>query len=141
MFLLLMACQSPVEPASYLSVLSVSPPHGATNVATDTEVRAVFSDRIDEGQLSVDDVALLDAAGEELVAGLFYDDDTRMLRLVPADDLAVNTRITLVLGAGIPALGGGNLPAEVRSSFRTGGAGEADTDTDTDADTDTDSGN
>ncbi len=140
MFLLLMACQTPVESASYLSVLTVSPPHGAANVALGTEIRAVFSDPIDEDALSVDDVAVLDAAGTELVAGLFYDSETRMIRLVPADDLAPNSAITVVLGAGIPAQAGGTLSAEVRSSFRTGGGGEADADTDTDSDTDTDTG-
>ena len=129
MILLLLACNAPVETASYLSVLSVSPPHGASQVALDAEVRAVFSERLDEGALNVDHVGLLDASGAELVATMSYDDEARMLRLVPPDGLPADSQVTLVLSQGLPAIGVDALSSEVRATFHTAGEVEVPVDT------------
>lgn len=113
----------------YLSVVATSPPHGAVNVPRDTEVRAVFSERVDEAALGVDDLGLLDPDGAEVTAGLFVDEDTNTIRLVPADPLDAGLDYTLELGATIRATSGNTLGAPVVATFRTGGglSGAGDT--------------
>ena len=117
----LLSCSGPVTSASYLAVVSTSPPHGAVNVPRDTEVRAVFSERIDDG-VGVDDIGLLHPDGTEVTAGLFAEPETHTIRLVPADPLEAGLDYTLVLGEGIRATSGNTLGAPVEATFRTGGA-------------------
>lgn len=107
---------------SYLAVVATSPPHGAVNIPRDTEVRAVFSERMDEGSLGVDDIGLLAPDGTEVTAGLFVDSETNTIRLSPADPLDAGVEYTLLLGSSIRATSGNVLGAPVEASFRTGGS-------------------
>ena len=133
MLLLALAC-TPVTPAKYLAVVETSPPHGATNVPIDTQVVAVFSERLVEGTLGVDNLGVEDVDGVEITAGLFYDDETQSIRMSPASNLDAGADYTLVLGAAITGLSGSTLGSEIRSDFRTGGSesqGPQDTASDT----------
>lgn len=133
MWLLALAC-TPVTPANYLAVIETSPPHGATNVPLDAQVVAVFSERLSEGSLGVDNLGVEDSNGDEITAGVFYDDSTQSIRMSPAANLDEGADYTLVLGSAITGLSGGTLGSEIRSDFRTGGSiseGGDDTATDT----------
>lgn len=131
MWLLALAC-TPVTPANYLAVVETSPPHGSTNVPLDAVVIAVFSERLSEGSLSVDNLGVELADGSEITAGLTYDDATQSIRITPAGELDPGTDYTLVLGPAIGGLSGDTLGSEVRSTFRTGGSVSQGGDTATD---------
>ncbi|MFT5586110.1 MAG: hypothetical protein ACI9VR_003707 [Cognaticolwellia sp.] len=137
MLFLLLACADPVEPASYLSVLTMNPSNGAINVPMDADLRVIFSADLQDP--SAQQVNLSTAEGTPVPTALrWFDDSASMLVIDPIENLAANTDFVLTLGSGVDSQVG-TLGAQVESSFSTGSTTEGDSDTDADGDTDSDS--
>lgn len=137
MLFLLLACADPIEPASYLSVLTINPSHGAVNVPVDSDLRVIFSAELDNP--SAGQVTLSTMDGTPVPTALrWFEDSGSMLVIDPIEDLATNSSFVLTLGSGLDSQVG-VLGSEVASSFSTGNQGEADSDTDADSDSDSDS--
>ena len=137
MLFLLLACAEPIEPANYLSVLTINPSHGAVNVPVDADLRVIFSAGLDNP--STGQVTLSTTDGTPVPTALrWFEDSSTVLLIDPIEDLATNTDFVLTLGSGLDSEVG-VLSSEVVSSFSTGSQSEGDSDTDTDADSDSDS--
>ena len=136
--LMTLACTDPVEPASYLSVLTVNPAHGAQNIPVDSDLRVVFSAALVDPQ--VEHFILQDDEGTPVPLALrWFEDQPSVLVIDPNADLDANSDYTLNITAGV-ASEVGELGAPLSSAFATGsGTLDADADTDSDSDSDSDS--
>lgn len=137
MLFLLLACADSVAPASYLSVLTVNPSHGAVNVPVDSDLRVIFSAPLENPNAG--QVTLSTPDGTPVPTALrWFEDNGTVLVIDPVEDMASDSDFVLTLGAGLTSEVG-TLGAEVVSAFSTGSSTEGDSDTDADADTDSDS--
>ncbi|MCB9760450.1 MAG: Ig-like domain-containing protein [Alphaproteobacteria bacterium] len=117
--LTLVGCGDPVVVSDYFTVINISPPHGAADIAVDTDLRATFNSPIDDA--SVDGAVYLEDELEALVpAEVSVLDDGFTLSLKPLDLLKANTGYTLTLAEGL-AGDVGALPTDIQSDFVTEG--------------------
>ena len=121
MVLLLMACSGPVQPAEYLAVLSLTPSHGAEDVAPGAELLTVFSHALGE----VDDASFrLEGPSGEVPHTLSV--DTTTLLFSPSAALEPGQH-RFVISAGVPALHVEPLASDVHADFQVGTGADADT--------------
>lgn len=119
--LTLTACGDSVVAVDYLTVINISPSHGAVGVDPSTDVLATFNATLEESSLD-GRVTLSDSTGSEVPAVAELSADGNTLALRPDGPLVGGTEYTLTLGAGIVG-GYGELLATVSSRFTTGGVG------------------
>jgi hypothetical protein len=102
-FVLLAACSQAPVPPEPMSVVSIDPAPGASDVALDAEVRVTFDDVTDAAL--VEEVSLLLRAAGETVAGtLTYDADARTLRFDPDGLLSAATTYEVELASDLAPL-------------------------------------
>ena len=115
-------CGDPVVAWDHLSVINISPPGGASNIAPDVQITATFSADLDDSTVNEETILLEDHEGFEVQTDLSYDDTTFTILMTPLEDLAEGTEYSLALTTGITATSGDPLAANIWSSFTILGA-------------------
>ncbi len=105
------------------TVTSTSPGDGASSVALDTQLRAVFSEPLDPSTITSDTFVLVPQGSSTAVpASVTYDSDTRTATLAPASPLdQVRSYVATVKGGpqGVADLVGNHAGADTSWSFTT----------------------
>lgn len=117
--LLLAGCGDPVVVADYLTVINISPSHGALGVDPSADVLITFNSGLDETSLT-DRVTLIDSTSSVVPTTAEYIAEDFTVALRPDGPLVTATTYTLSLSAGIVG-DYGELLASVRSEFTTAG--------------------
>ena len=102
------------------SVVSVTPPSGATDIGFDAVLSATFSEAVDAGTISGATFELRPAGGAPVASSVIYDAGTRTASLIPAAPLTASTTYTATVQGGpggVVDLGGNPLPADFEWSF------------------------
>lgn len=118
--LLLAGCGDPVVVADYLTIINISPSHGAVGVDPSSDILVTFNSGLDETSLT-DRVVLSDSTQSVVPTTAEYIAEDFTVALRPDGPLVTGTTYTLTLVAGIVG-DYGDLLANVRSEFTTAGA-------------------
>lgn len=106
---------TPVAPS-----VTVTPADGASAVAPDATLRAVFSEAVDAATVGIDTFHLQEAGGGAVPATVSYDADSRTALLQPEEALSYGIAYQAVLTTGIrTAAGDAVLDADRTWSFTT----------------------
>lgn len=106
------------------TVTAVSPPSGATSVATQTNVAVTFSEPVDLATLTATTLHLRDSRGSLVPAKLTYNSASRTATLDPNNSLAYSSTYTVRLeggqsGAVVKDVAGNALAADISWTFKT----------------------
>lgn len=103
-----------------LSVLLVEqyPAAGVDGIAPDTEVRVRFRDDMNPASLNIFNFALKEG-GDFIFGRVEYDNETRMVRFIPAGRLKANTRYSVVLAGRVEFADGRRIGKDIEWSFET----------------------
>jgi hypothetical protein len=105
--------------AAAAAVPSVSPVAGATGVAPNTTVQAMFSASMDPSTLTTSTFKLTDPSGNVVPATVAYDDPTKTATLTPSSALAGNVTYTATVTTGAKGASGTPLGADKTWTFST----------------------
>ena len=111
----LAACGDPVVVKDYLTVINVSPAHGAVEVSADADVFVTFNGALDESTVE-GRVFLQDSAEATVAAEWVYLADDLTVQLTPSEPLLLGETYTVVLAEGLTS-DLGELPATIRTEF------------------------
>ncbi len=103
------------------TVVSTSPPDGATGVPVSANITATFSEPIDEASLT-GNVALLESGADPVSATVTYNSNTSTMTINPDASLALDTSYSVrITGgtSGVADLAGNPLDGDVMWSFTT----------------------
>ncbi len=104
------------------TVISMTPPNGATGVSTATAVTATFSEAVDDFTVAVlPGFILLDSGNALVLANVGYNGTTRVATLTPAAPLAPATTYTATV-VGVKDFAGNQMVGSVVWSFTTAAA-------------------
>ena len=104
------------------TVSPVAPVNGATNVAVNTTISAVFSEPMNASTINTSTVELRNAANTLVTATVAYNTSTRVMTLTPGAALATGTTYTATIKggtSGVKDIAGNSLAANYSWSFRT----------------------
>ncbi|MCX7592607.1 MAG: DUF4082 domain-containing protein [Fischerella sp.] len=104
------------------TVSSTTPTSGATNVSTNTTVKATFDEAMDAATINTNTFELRDGSNNPVTATVSYDAASRTASLTPSNPLATSTTYTATVkgGAnGVKDLAGNALGANYTWSFTT----------------------
>lgn len=102
------------------TVTSVSPPNGATNVATNTAVQVAFSEPMTASTVNTTTVFLKNTATSAVIpATVVYNVGTNSATLTPSGPLSNSTNYTLVVTTGVKDVAGNAMAAQFTSAFTT----------------------
>ncbi len=117
LLLILFGC---TEVRYHFTVVSISPSGGSGNVARDVQIEAIFSEAVDEGTLTPENIFLLDSqTGEPVPGSISYNPETFTALYQPDVLLSYSRSYTFVITRNVKSRSGKRLPAEVRATFRT----------------------
>jgi hypothetical protein len=105
------------------SITSVFPADGAKNIATNTTVRAYFSEAMNNATINNTNFSLIYSDNDSTVDGTVnYDtsDPSHVAVFTPEVDLAANTRYTATVTTGVQDLAGNALQEDYSWSFTSG---------------------
>lgn len=129
LFLLAAGCDgSKTVEVHQLGVVNVNPSNGATGIGLDVDVTVTFSETVRAETVNAASLCLrtVEPAEGEPACGAgavpavsSYDPPTFTARLEPADPLDANTLYLIYLERSLSGAESGDLPAVVRSTFRT----------------------
>jgi hypothetical protein len=104
-------------------IVSISPLDGAVGIDVRPEVQIVFSESMDAGTLTAENVRLLrEPEGNEIAVTRSLSPGTlSVLTVKPESPLELNTTYRLVVGTAVADLAGNTLIEEAVSRFQTGG--------------------
>ena len=114
-------CKDPLVVKEYLTLVSVSPGQGATQVAIDTDIVAGFSEPLVSGTIDAQTAYLEDATGLPVVASVVYDSNSHWIVVDPESDLLPDTTYTVTFTSDIKGQYAGNLLSPVQTHFTTSG--------------------
>jgi hypothetical protein len=114
-------CKDPLVVKEYLTLVSVSPGQGATQVAIDTDIVAGFSEPLVSGTIDAQTAYLEDATGLPVVASVVYDSNSHWIVVDPESDLLPDTMYTVTFTSDIKGQYAGNLLSPVQTHFTTSG--------------------
>jgi hypothetical protein len=101
------------------TVVSVSPPDGAVNVATGTSVSALFSEPLDSTSVNTSTFILKGSDGKVISGTVSYEEDNNLARFTPEAPLSYSTLYTASLTTGIKDVAGNTLESSYTWSFTT----------------------
>ena len=115
MLMLLLGCGDPVALQQYLTVVNISPSHGAATISAETTVQATFNDPLVADSWT-ESVHLLAEVDQGLVPGtLEYAD--RTVTFTPTEALATGATYLFALTGGLEGESRGPLPAPIETRF------------------------
>ena len=119
--LLTLGCKDPLVVKEYLSVLSVSPGQGATQVAVDTNIVAGFSEPLVAKSVDAQSVYVEDGTGLPVVAEVTYNETAHWIIVDPEADLMPSTEYRVTFTSDIQGKHSGRLLAPLQATFTTAG--------------------
>ena len=102
------------------TVLSVSPPDGATNVATNTAVQVAFSEPMDQATINGTTISLKNTSTSAVLAAtVVYNVGTNSATLTPSGPLSNSTQYTVTVTTGVKDVAGNAMTTQFTSKFTT----------------------
>ncbi len=103
------------------TLVSVSPPDGATGVDPQAVIRVNFSEALDPATVIADNFTLVPLAGGDTIPlSLALEDANRRVVLTVTEQLALDAEYLLTVSAALADAAGNPLDSEFSSTFRTG---------------------
>ena len=118
----LFGCKNPLVVKEYLNLVSISPNHGATQVAMDVQLIAGFSEPLVPASVNSQTAYLSDADSSPVVATATYEAGAHWIVINPETDLQPNTTYVVTFTPDIEGEVTGNLLAPVQTRFTTAGS-------------------
>jgi len=119
--LMVTGCKDPMVVKEYLSVISVSPDQGATQVSIETNIIAGFSEPLDPGTVDAQNAYITDNTGAPVVADVTYEASAHWIVIDPETNLSPDATYVITFTSNIEGAYSGNLLAPVQSQFSTAG--------------------
>ena len=119
--LMTFGCNEPLVVKEYVALVSVSPGHGATQVAVNTDIIAGFSEALIPASVDAQSAYLEDDGGLPVVAEVAYNNTSHWVVINPESDLNPSTTYTVTFTSAVQGKHSGNLLAPLQSTFTTAG--------------------
>ena len=119
--LLFTGCKDPLVVKEYLSVISVSPDQGATQVAVTTNIIAGFSEPLDPASVDAQNAYVTDSTGSPVVASVTYESKAHWIVIDPETSLTPDATYVITFTSNLKGAHSGHLLAPVQSQFTTAG--------------------
>jgi len=120
-FLILTGCKDPLVVKEYLSVVSISPDQGATQVSVTTNIIAGFSEPLDPKTVDTQNAFITDNTGAPIVAAVTYNSSAHWIEIDPETNLSPDATYVVTFTSNIQGAYSGNLLSPVQSQFTTAG--------------------
>jgi hypothetical protein len=120
-FLMLTGCKDPLVVKEYLSVVSISPDQGATQVSVTTNIIAGFSEPLDPKTVDAQNAFITDNTGAPIVAAVTYDSSAHWIVVDPEMSLSPDATYVITFTSNLQGAYSGNLLSPVQSQFTTAG--------------------
>jgi hypothetical protein len=118
---MLTGCKDPVVVKEYLSVVSISPNQGATQVSVTTNIIAGFSEPLDPDSVDTQNAFITDNTGAPIVADVTYQSSAHWIVIDPETSLAPDATYVITFTSNLKGKYSGNLLSPVQSQFTTAG--------------------
>lgn len=100
------------------TVTSVSPAANSSNIATNTTIKAVFSESLDPASVA-GSVTVSDSTGKTVSGTTTYDDASKTITFTPGAALTTSSSYTVTINTGVKDVAGNALAAPYSWSFTT----------------------
>jgi hypothetical protein len=119
--LMFTGCKDPLVMKEYLSVISVSPDQGATQVSVTTDIIAAFSEPLDSDTVDAQNAFITDNTGAPIVASVTYESSAHWIVIDPESSLSPDSTYVITFTSNLQGAYSGNLLSPVQSQFTTAG--------------------
>jgi hypothetical protein len=109
-----------LEPQVVLKVVSTDPAAGASSVALDTKISAIFSVAMDPSTITISTFTV----DHGVTGSVTYDAATKTATFTPSKNLVADTTYTVTIKSGVKDTAGNTLASDHTWGFTTGGGGD-----------------